>query len=128
MCALCPHCYKRKCLMSSDYPGVLSPLPPTHGLMLRHCIENVRLNFQHVVGGGPMQLHLLPTVPSAFSGFWSLSSGPSSCAHFHLLASILGTKATLRPQIRFQCIFTPDTVFRILLDSAQCSFPKPTLT
>lgn len=71
VCALCPHCYKRKCLMSSDYPGVLSPLPLTHGLMLRHCIENVRLNFQHV--GGPMQLHLLPTLPSAFSG--------SGCSH-----------------------------------------------
>lgn len=121
VCALGPHCYKRKCLMSSGYPGVLSPLLLTHGLMLRHCIENFRLNFQHV--GGPMQLHLLPTLPSAFSGFWSLSFGPPSCAH--LLVSILGTDATLRPPIRFQCIFTPDTVFRILLTLPNAALLSP---
>ena len=64
--------------MSSDYPGVLSPLPPTHGLMLRHCIENVRLNFQHVVGGGQCNsiFYPLSPVPSLGSGLSHLVPHP----------------------------------------------------
>ena len=64
--------------MSSDYPGVLSPLPPTHGLMLRHCIENVRLNFQHVGGGGQCNsiFYPLSPVPSLGSGLSHLVPHP----------------------------------------------------
>lgn len=74
-----------------------------------------------------MLLHLLPTLPNAFSGFLSLSSGPSSCACLYLLVSILVTGATLRPPLCFQCNLTPGPIFWILLDSAQCSSQNPTL-
>ena len=105
-------------LSCCSHPPTLTP-----GLMPRHCIENFRLNFQRV--GEPMQLRLLPALPSAFSGFRSLSSGPSSCARFHLLASILGTDATLRPPIHSQCIFTPGTDFRMLLPLPNAALLSP---